>query len=431
MEKRIKVEKDYYFSYENVRQKLREARRLWGIEHFKGVTVLDMLAKLLHAEAIGIDAYGEVEWRAFGITADNIEKIAKIIEKPDEIVRVFTYISDHAYDVLPLDATQEEIEAFELACDSLVCKVIDENKPPVKGGYDENRPYLRLIGANYRMQGEVEKRSNIIFKHMWKPSDYQYTNLFPVDSIYFAAKSTMFLATILYPVPKEEDDEQVEMPDIEKLLPNIRVSLSMMANRPVRDHKEPMIQTLFVMSVYAKEAAGPESPTTRYMMKFSNILIDYISKKYDVDVSESVREAAIEIRDYMMSTITESINKRVEQDIALGEINPIEDDDTDEDDVKDEDIQNDKPDSSFFTCSKDYPYETCKKQLIQDINTATSKLNACRNIRRSTSAGYFQLQGKTNEEKAKLINPWVAYTTKDYVFTKDDFRKAPNVKRKQ
>ncbi len=427
MEKRIKVEKDYYFSYENVRQKLRDARRLCGIEHFKGVTVLEMLARLLREEAIGIDAYGEVEWRAFGITIDNIEKIATIIEKPDEIVRVFTYISDHAYDVLPIEATQEEIEAFEFACDSLVCKVIEENKPPVKGGYDENRPYLCLIGANYNLRTELGDRAKIIFKHIWKQADYQYTNLFPIESIFFAAKSTLGLATILYPLPKEgEDEEQVELPDIENLLPNIRSSLSMMANRPVRNHKEPIIQTLFVMSVYAKEAAGPESPTTRYMIKFSNMLVDYINKNYHEDVSESVREAAIEIREYMMSAITESINKQMEQNIALGEIEPINDDEID-DDVN----PNDKPDSSFFTCSKEYPYDICEKQLLQDINTSTSKLHACRNIRRSTAAGYFQLEGKTNEEKANLINPWVTYTNKDYVFTKDDFRKAPNVKRKQ
>ncbi len=429
MEKRITIEKDYYFSYENVRQKLRDARRLCGIEHFKGVTVLEMLARLLREEAIGIDAYGEVEWRAFGITADNIEKIAKIIEKPDEIVRVFTYISDHAYDVLPLDASQEEIEAFELACDSLVCKVIDENKPPVKGGYDENKPYLRLIGANYNTREDLELtgRAKIIFEHMWKPSDYQYTNLFPFEIICYAAKSTLGLSTLLYQLPKEgEDEEQLEMPDIDKLLPNIRSTLSMMANRPVRNHKEPMIQTLFVMSVYAKEAGGLQSPVERYMTKFSNMLIDFIKEKYYEDVSESVREAAVEIRQYMMSAITENINKHIEQDIALGEIEPIN-----EEDAAAEDMPNDDPDSSFFTCSKDYPYDTCKKQLIQDINTSTSKLNACRNIHRSTAAGYFQLVGKTNEEKARLINPWVTYTNKDYVFTKDDFRKAPNVKRKQ
>ena len=429
MEKRITVEKDYYFSYENVRQKLREARRLCGMEYFKGVTVLEMLARLLHEEAIGIDAYGEVEWRAFNITADNIEKIAKIIEKPDEIVRVFTYISDHACDVLPLEATQKEIEAFELACDSLVCKVIDENKPPVKGGYDENRPYLRLIGANYNMLTELELKGSakIIFEHMWKPSDYKYTNLFPFDSICFAAKSTLGLSTIFYPLPKEgEDEDTVEMPDIEKLLPNIRSTLSMIANRPVRDHKEPLIQTLFVMSVYAKEAGGSRSPIGRYMIKFSNMLIDFIDKKYHEDVSDSVREAAVEIRKYMMSAITESINKHVEQNIALGEIEPFK-----EDNAVAGDIPDDNPDGSFFTCSEDYPYDTCKKQLLQDINESTSKLDACRRIHTSTIAGYFQLQGKTNDEKAILINPWVAYTNKKYVFVGDDFRKAKAIQRKR
>lgn len=85
-----------------------------------------------------------------------------------------------------------------------------------------------------------------------------------------------------------------------------------------------------------------------------------------------------------------------------------------------------KPDGSFFAVSEKMTYEMCEKELIRVINGAKNKAAACREILRSETVGYFVLSDKTDQEKADAINPWVAFTDKNYVFTGDDFRKARN-----
>jgi len=85
-----------------------------------------------------------------------------------------------------------------------------------------------------------------------------------------------------------------------------------------------------------------------------------------------------------------------------------------------------KPDGAFFAVSERMTYEMCEKELIGVINKAKSKANACREILRSETVGYFVLSDKTDQEKADAINPWVAFTNKKYVFTGDDFCKARN-----
>ena len=84
------------------------------------------------------------------------------------------------------------------------------------------------------------------------------------------------------------------------------------------------------------------------------------------------------------------------------------------------------PDSSFFAVTDRMTYEICKKELLRIINSAKNKSAACREILRSTTAGYFVLSDKTDQEKADAVNPWVSLTSKKYVFTGDDFRKARN-----
>lgn len=84
------------------------------------------------------------------------------------------------------------------------------------------------------------------------------------------------------------------------------------------------------------------------------------------------------------------------------------------------------PDSSFFAVTDKMTYDMCKKELLRIISSAKNKSVACREILRSETVGYFVLSDKTDQEKAAAINPWVALSTKKYVFTGDDFRKARN-----
>ena len=84
------------------------------------------------------------------------------------------------------------------------------------------------------------------------------------------------------------------------------------------------------------------------------------------------------------------------------------------------------PDSSFFIVADDITYKKCEEVLIDTINYAKSKASACRKLTSSANAKYFDLSDKTDDEKAAAINPWVARTNKNYVFTADDFRKARN-----
>ena len=91
--------------------------------------------------------------------------------------------------------------------------------------------------------------------------------------------------------------------------------------------------------------------------------------------------------------------------------------------VSDE-FSTEKPNSPLFAVSDKMTYEMCEKELIRIINGAKNKAVACKEILRSAAVGYFLLSDKTDQEKADLINPWISKTNKDYVFTRDDFRKA-------
>lgn len=84
------------------------------------------------------------------------------------------------------------------------------------------------------------------------------------------------------------------------------------------------------------------------------------------------------------------------------------------------------PDGAFFAVTDKMSYDMCKKELLRIINSAKNKSAACREILRSEAVGYFVLSDKTDQEKAAAINPWVALSSKKYVFTGDDFRKARN-----
>ena len=85
-----------------------------------------------------------------------------------------------------------------------------------------------------------------------------------------------------------------------------------------------------------------------------------------------------------------------------------------------------KMNSSFFNTHDIFTFETCERELLRIITESKNKANACREIMQSANIGYFDLNSRTDKEKAELINPWVAKTRKKYIFSGDDFRKARN-----
>jgi len=302
-------QKKYYFSYDTIRQSMRISRRLSKSEDFNRLTALDELYFLLHSEHVGFDAYGEIEWRAFGITKDKIEKMAQTIEKPDEIVRVLTYLSDHASEVLLNTATQKEIEEFELECDRIVNKTIKENPSFVKGGYDENKPYLHMIALNMaKPHAEWEEQDKIIFEHMNKPSNYAYTNLFPFEAIYFAAESSLTLIVSII------NKEKPEIFDIESIIPNLRAGISMFSYRPIRSHWEAIEQSLYVLSVLAREKSKEENDMYD---EISNLAIAYVRDKYKKDISNNVIRATIALQEFKRTNHIESLPKEDSTPIVI------------------------------------------------------------------------------------------------------------------
>lgn len=295
--------RDYYFSYDKIRQYLRIARRVSRNGEYENLTTLDGLVLFLTHEWIG--DYNEVEWRAFGITRDKLCKIAEDIAKPDEVVRVFSYLSDHAKEVLSEYARQEDVEAFERECDYIVRKTIEDNPSPIKGGYDENKPYLRMIALNMaKPYAEWEERDKIIFEHMDKPKDYAKINIFPFEAIYFAAESSLGLLLLL----KQDKKEDV---DIEAIIPNLRAGISMFSYRPVRTHREPIEQAMYVLSVLARDKARKVNgePNKSHYMEISEMAISYVKEKFFKDISKNVINAAQALKEEILELSLEEQKK--------------------------------------------------------------------------------------------------------------------------
>lgn len=80
--------------------------------------------------------------------------------------------------------------------------------------------------------------------------------------------------------------------------------------------------------------------------------------------------------------------------------------------------------TSILAITEEISYEMCAKEVIQIITEAKSKADACRKL--MTNSKFIDFKDKTDDDKAAAVNPWVAQTNKDYVFTGDDFRKARN-----
>ena len=80
-----------------------------------------------------------------------------------------------------------------------------------------------------------------------------------------------------------------------------------------------------------------------------------------------------------------------------------------------EDIE---PVNTSFFCTERFTADIIEKNLLQAINLASSKADACRRIMALETCGYILLSNVNDARKAELINPFAA---PKYVFTEDDF----------
>lgn len=79
-------------------------------------------------------------------------------------------------------------------------------------------------------------------------------------------------------------------------------------------------------------------------------------------------------------------------------------------------------DTSFFG-TDNYSEDICRKNLMEAIEYATGKADACRRIMLADTCGYIHIRQFSDARKAELINQ---FSAPKYVFTDDDFCKARN-----
>lgn len=79
-------------------------------------------------------------------------------------------------------------------------------------------------------------------------------------------------------------------------------------------------------------------------------------------------------------------------------------------------------DTSFFG-TDNYSEDICRKNLMEAIEYAAGKADACRRIMLADTCGYIHIRQFSDARKAELINQ---FSAPKYVFTDDDFCKARN-----
>ena len=77
-----------------------------------------------------------------------------------------------------------------------------------------------------------------------------------------------------------------------------------------------------------------------------------------------------------------------------------------------------EPVNTSFFCTERFTADIIEKNLLQAINLASSKADACRRIMALETCGYILLSNVNDARKAELINPFAA---PKYIFTEDDF----------
>ena len=294
---------DFFFSYDKIRLQLNRMRSNLDFELYANETPQNILARDL-GDANLIGDLSSVEWRAFGLTTDNLKRFIIEINNREEGVRVLTYLRGHGRDVLPKESPLQDIEEFEKHCAFLINREIQMSVRDTltDAQKQETRPNLRDISLEKPIPDHpwFIQEHKIIFNHMWKQPYYEYINLYPYQAVCCAAQDLMDVLTFGYKkTPKKvypEPQNIVRADNLDPFLKLVKKRISLRANRYVLNHFEPVIQTLFALCVKLESVEVSEIYQEAGLNAAYTTIEQYIRDTYHLDLRKSIADAVSEIR---------------------------------------------------------------------------------------------------------------------------------------
>jgi hypothetical protein len=379
------------------------------------------------------DYQGEVTY--FNINGELEEFIGHIVPR-EERVRILTYLRDHCRECLFDKYCDEDcVCAFETECARLISQNIEESRfDEIHGGYlDWPRPNLKEIALPPQKKSEYSLMETAILRAI---PNYNETNpAISKDILLKVAYEFIdyFRASVKAYDDSGRDNHYKPCMSHKEQADKIYNQLIKRANRYLYWNRAPVYQVFFILGCLM---GMPDHRRSWHEEKFAEGIGDYLEmtdhfkgskekiknvihglltmSQYQLDFDMENVEAA-------MNAQTEQLRQEQEQLESARLSKPDEPEPTTE---TEQTPKSTNPDSSFFVINKEGDFDRCKNELLRILTGSRSKATACKEILTSATAGYFILSDKTNHEKAKLINPWVKLTGKDYVFTAEDFRKA-------
>lgn len=299
---------DFFFSYDKIRLQLNRMRSNLDFELYANETPQNILARDL-GDANFIGDLSSVEWRAFGLTKDNLKRFIIEINNREEGVRVLTYLRGHGRDVLPEESPLQDIEEFEKHCAFLINREIRKSVRDTltDAQKQETRPDLKAISLELPLADDprYSEENKIIFKHMWKQPYYQYTNCYPYQGICYAAQNILQIIQYQYNLMVKNgvanESYRMMMHSIDALIKLIKKKVSLYCKRYVLNASEPIIQTIFVSSSYLLAFCQPNSTQEAAFKVAVDELVGFVQLKYKINIMKSILAAVAELRQYQKS----------------------------------------------------------------------------------------------------------------------------------
>lgn len=431
-----------------------------NFERYQHITEKDLLIQALTGEEI--TDHSEIDWMwlredligktwpmgtimYFDITG-HLETFIDQIVPREERVRILTYLRDNCRECLFCDSTYNEgsIRDFETECARLISQEIEGRKrDQFHGNYlDWPIPNLKEIALPKEKKSEYSLMETAILRAI--PNYNENNPLITKDILLRVAYEFIdyFRASVQAFNDNGRDNHYKPCMSYKEQADKIYNQLIKRANRYLYWNRTPVYQVFFILGCLM---GMPDHRRSWHEKAFADGIGDYLemtdhfkgSKEKIKNVIQGLLTLSQYQLDFDMENVEEAMDAQTEQlrqkqEQLESERLPKPEEPKPEPltEQNDEPIAECEPDCSFFVIEEDGDLDKCKKELLRILKKANSKSKACQEILTSATVGYFNLEGKIDQEKANLINPWAKVAGRDFLFTGEDFRKARKAKKK-